>query len=91
MLFRGYISGQKLAISASVNSHQRAQQKAIMRLSDHGNLNLQARIGQALSANLEKIGELKDVIAKQEARNEHLAVSNDSFRHGAMDAVSLAR
>lgn len=91
MLFRGYISGQKLAISASINSHQRAQQKAIMRLSDHGNLNLQARISDALRANLDKIGQLKDVIAKQEARNEHLAVSNDSFRHGAMDAVSLAR
>ena len=41
--------------------------------------------------NLAKISELKDIIADQEVRNELLAESNDSFRIGALDAVSFAR
>jgi hypothetical protein len=62
-----------------------------MNLSDHGNLRLQSRIGEALHMNLAKISELKDIIADQEVRNELLAESNDSFRIGALDAVSFAR
>jgi adenylylsulfate kinase-like enzyme len=37
------------------------------------------------------IGSGKDTIADYEVRNELLAESNDSFRIGALDAVSFAR
>ena len=61
-----------------------------MNLSDHGNIKLQTRISEALQTNLQKIAELKDIIADQEVRNELLAESSDNFRVGALDAVSFA-
>jgi predicted nucleotide-binding protein len=81
------MSAQKLALSASVNSYQRAERKAIMTLSDHGNINLQNKISDAIDANLHRISELKSLIGAMETQNTELAHDNDDFRNGAMDAV----
>lgn len=62
-----------------------------MSISDHGNLNLQNKISDALDANLQRIEELKSLIASMEQSNAELAGANDEFRAGAMDAVQLAR
>ena len=67
------MSAQKLALSSSLNSYQRAERKAIMNLSDHGNLNLQNKISDALDANINRITQLKSLIASMETQNQELA------------------
>jgi len=70
VLLRGYIAGQKLALSACNNNQKRAMFKTFSKLVDHGNKTLQANIEQALQSNLDKIAEMKDRIAKHESENE---------------------
>ena len=64
MLLRGYVKGQKLALSSIHNNQLRAKHRALLGLSDNANNFLKQKISEAVEVNLRKIEGIKNIIAR---------------------------
>lgn len=64
---------------------------AMSKFEASGKNRLQSKIEDAIKANLDQIGGLKDSIQRLEDDNEELAKQNDEFRKGAMDGITMVR
>ena len=91
LLLKGQVSSQKLALSLGVQNQQRTKMYAFAKFADFGNARLQGKIEQALKANLERIADMKNNMARLESTNDELAKQNDEFRRGAMDGINMVR
>ena len=91
LLLKGQVSSQKLALSLGVQNQQRTKMHAFAKFADFGNARLQGKIEQALKANLDRIADMKNNMARLESTNDELAKQNDEFRRGAMDGINMVR
>ena len=78
-------------MSLSVQNRHRTLMAAMSKFEASGKNRLQSKIEDAIKANLDQIGGLKDSIQRLEDDNEELAKQNDEFRKGAMDGITMVR
>ena len=91
LLIKGQVQGQKLALSLGVQNQHRTKMVAMSKFHDYGTKKLQAKIEEAIKANLDRIGGMKNTISQFENDNVDLAKQNDEFRKGAMDGITMVR